>query len=438
MHTPSVRRRGRAAGLVACLVLAACAGHRGPSASVAAPRAADDSCPYRTPEEWQVFLERSAREVKWEETCENGPCDADRYHLVEAGIQSVFERCAGFLTRHATIASCAENLRNFTPAWMEQHSPDSYGFTVDNETYLAAQETADKPEGMMRPPAALVAALPRRSRVEAAARANGWQYLTHDSALGGVRTFVLIPDRDGRFDQWLLLNFTGKAEPAIDPDTPMSFLAVQKKDRDGRVLPRVRLHFRDYTPLRAGGDYRLSLKETNNGKCYACHVSGTRQLIPRRTPTLEARPVKGDRDYHGGEGGGPRDFAYGRLVELNARIRSYGLPDWDGRVVPGHHGPPLGEAQGCTTCHDGQDRGVLTVSTSTSQLERKLSEEASMPPERGLRELVERDEMRDPALSPSEQAILDEALAAHEDLERELLASRAPTLRRWLLAVTCR
>ena len=25
---------------------------------------------------------------------------------------------------------------------MEQHSPDSYGFTIDNEAYLAAQETA--------------------------------------------------------------------------------------------------------------------------------------------------------------------------------------------------------------------------------------------------------------------------------------------------------
>ena len=420
--------------LVVPAVAAGCAGHAAPGERAAAPvAAAADACPYQTPQEWQQFLERQAADPRWVDTCENGPCDAARYQLVRDTVQSVFERCDAFLSRHENIARCAENLRAFTPAWLQQHSPDSYGFTLANDAYLAAQEGADKPEGMMRPPPALVAALPRRDRVEKAARENGWKYLTHDSALGGVRTFVLIPDPAGRFDQWLLLNFTGKTQPEIEPYTPMSFLAVQKQDRAGHALPRVRLHFRDYTLRRSAEGYRLSLREINNGKCYSCHVSGTRQLIPRRTPTLEAKPVKGDPDG----ATSTRDFAYGRLVEFNARLRAYGMPDWDGLIVPGHHGPPLGAAQGCTSCHDGKTRGAITASTSVSQLERKLSLELSMPPEGDLRGLVERNEMHDPKLSQTEARTLDDAFAEHEQLERQFMAARPLELKRWLLASSC-
>lgn len=408
-----------------------------PAAAAASPEA-PDTCPHQTPEAWEAFLARAAADPRWVETCENGPCDAAHHAFVAATVQSVFERCAGFLARHPAIDRCSRNLRDFTPAWLQQHSVDTYGFTVDNPTYLAAQEAAEMPEGMMRPPPALIAALPLRSRVEAAAREHGLPYLTHESALGGVRTFVLVPDPGGRFDQWMLLNFTGKTQPAIDPTTPMSFLAVQKRDAAGRELPRVKLHFRDYSLVRSGGQNRLNLVDSRNGKCHACHVSGVRQLIPRRTPALDARPVRGDPGYapHGSRP--PADFAHERLLALNARLRSYGLPDWDGRVVPEHHGPALGEAQGCTECHDGHTRGVLTVLTSTAQIQRKISEELSMPPARGLVDLLERSEMRHPPLSRAEGEALDDAFDAHEAIDQQFQDSRLPALRRWLLEASCR
>jgi hypothetical protein len=371
-------------------------------------------------------------------TCEDKTCDAADYRLVNDEVQAVLERCAGVIAREPAIARCTRNLRDFTPRWLAQHSPDSYGFTVDNHTYLTAQEAEDAPRGMMRPPPALVAALPRRARLETVARENGWKYLTHDSALGGARTFVFIPDPEGRYDQWMLLNFVHGEQPEISPETPMSFIAVQKKGPDGRALPAVRVHFRDYTPVRGEGGYTLELEETSNGKCYACHPSGVRQLIPRRTRILEAAPVKGEPGYDPSGGPAPQGFAYSRLQELNARLRSYGLPDWNGRIVPEHHGPALGAREGCLGCHDGRSRGLLTVSTSLQQIGRKIHDELAMPPEAGLKELLERSERKDPPLSPEEHKRLEEAFVAHARLDRELSASRLPALKRWLLEAPCR
>ena len=199
----------------------------------------------------------------------------------------------------------------------------------------------------------------------------------------------------------------------------------------------MRVHFRDYTIAHAEGGYQLQLDEGRNGKCYSCHVSGVRQLIARRTPILEARPVKGEPGYAAGSRA-PADFAYGRLLELNDRLRSYGLPDWNGRVVPAHHGPALGAAQGCTACHDGQTRGILNLSTSLAQIAQKAHNELAMPPTPGLQRLLERGEMKDPPLQPAEKRTLDEAERTHARLLRELDASRLPELQRWLLEAPCR
>ena len=413
-----------------------------PIASITPPapsaRGPESSCPLETPEQWQHFLERYAGDARWVKTCEDKACDAGFSELVEQEIEGVLDRCKGYLAEHAPIARCTRNLRAFVPSFLAQHSGDTYGFTVDNHTYLTAQESADRPSGMMQPPPGLVAAMPLRVDMERAARKNGWKYLTHDSALEGVRTFVFIPDPEGRFDQWMLLNFLKKDQPAIDPRTPMSFIAVQKKDASGRDLAKVRLHVRDYNLVPSSAGFQLELVEDRNGKCYSCHPSGMRQLIPRRTQVLDARPVKGEAGYDPGGRKAPPEFAFGRLQELNARLRSYGMPDWEGRVVPEHHGPALGAALGCTSCHDGTIRGPLTVSTSPRQLQQKIYDELAMPPATGFVGLLERSQSKQAKLSPEEHRSLDAAFEAHGKLDREFNASRLPELERWLLEEPCR
>ena len=323
------------------------------------------------------------------------------------------------------------------PAWMRQHDDYTYGFTVDNHTYLRDQEAPDKPAGMMVPPAAIVAALPDRFKVEEAARKSGLKYLTHDSAIDGIRTFVLSSDPKGRFDQWMLLNLkTGDSK--INSNTPLSILVVQKKDAAGRPLKKVRLHFRDYTLYRSGDRFNLALNERNNGKCFSCHANGVRQLIARRTPVLDSKPSRGEPGFDEIGSPAPPEFAYSRLMEFNRRLRSYGSPDWDGKIIPENHGPALGKEQGCMDCHDGKSRGILTVSTSKTQLEKKIYYDLSMPYDTDLQALLERKQMKDPALTPEEESLLKKSFEAHESLTNELEKSRLPALRNWLLETRCR
>lgn len=116
------------------------------------PRPTPASCPLQTPEEWQQFLERYADSEKWIETCEDSTCDAEYFAFVRDNVRKILDLCGAFIGQHEGIARCTENYRKFVPAWMRQHDDYSYGFTVDNHTYLRDQEAADKPAGMMVPP----------------------------------------------------------------------------------------------------------------------------------------------------------------------------------------------------------------------------------------------------------------------------------------------
>jgi hypothetical protein len=364
------------------------------------------ACPLRTPGEWQAFVARTAQGPQWVETCDDGVC-TQPYQAVEETVASVFQQCAGFLAYNPSIDACANNLRRFTSSWMQQHDRDTYGFTKRNDAYFAAQSGPDMPEGMMVPPATLLAPMPNLASVEDAARSNGWPWVVQDSCLGNVRIYFLRADPLGRFDQWILMNLRAGTMP-VEVAGRVSFLAVQKTDAAGTLLPAVRVHFRDYLVKPSpGGGYSLTSDALDNAKCYSCHPSGVRRLIGERTPDLDAKPVMGEPMNV------PMDFAFQRLTALNARLASYGLNDWNGDIVVEDHGPALGAAQGCTACHDGHIRGVLTVSTSQRQLKHKVVTELSMPPTPGLTE------------------------QEHAALLADLEAASQPELEAWLQQTRC-
>jgi len=408
----------RAAAVFTILLLSCGGGSIGNDAAPPAQHVASASCPLKTTADWQRFLETMSQDESWVETCSDlSNCDellgVFSKH-VQADVLDVLGLCASDLAENPLIARCTANFRRFVPAWMHQHVDDSYGFRQNNATYLGAQTGPDAPIGMMVPPAELLASLRDRATIEETARKNHWPYLTHDSCLGGVRTFVTVADPASRFDQWMLVGLDENANvpsPAI-----MSFIAVQKTDLGGRQLPGVRLHFRDYLATEIDGSWRVDLPVTWGGKCYACHGSGMRLLIP------------------GAES-----------ADLNGRLLSYGLPDWNGTLDPADHGPPLGKALGCTGCHDGVQRGVLTVSTSEGMLRQKIVDQLSM---RGLRNgakvpdeaamaLLEREKTGNPPLSLAEKTELDRARAEHLADYQALVASRFPAWRDWVLDRQC-
>jgi hypothetical protein len=411
------------------------------------------ACPFQTTEEWTQFINYWSNQKKWVETCEDSTCDADFYFQVKEGVAATFAACRSFLAQHKSILRCTDHLRRFTPTWMRQHDPNTYGFNVSNQIYLAEQEAPDKPAGMMQIPQPIVDAIPDRLKVEATARAHGWKYLTHDSALGGTRTFVLYRDPQGRFDQWMLLNLQDGKQRLANKGMPVSMIAVQKKTASGDSLAKVRLGFRDYTideiSNGIGAQGKLSVNVNGNGKCYSCHASGMRQLIARRTKVLDARPVKGepgfqpdnlDKNDKNGKNDSETDtdFSFQRLSEFNRIIRAYGQPDWDGKIIPEDHGPALGAAQGCTECHDGQSRGALTVSTSPAQIEQKMYHELAMPPDTNLPRWLERSQIQNPELNKVEAGLLHQAYKIHEELTLSLENSRFPELKRWMLEETCK
>jgi hypothetical protein len=406
---------------------------------------ASASCPLKTPDEWQAFLEATASDERWVRTCSSlHDCDALSGELrarVETEVLDTFARCSEDLANNPPIRSCTDRMRRFAPAWVRQHTPSTYGFMPENAEYLATQTAADRPPGMMDPPPELLAALPERVTIEAAARDNGWPYLTHDSCVGGVRTFVVRNDPDERFEQWMLV---GLENASVVPEgSVLSLIAIQKKDAHGLPLEGLRLHFRDYLLSLVDDAFATFLPEAHDAKCFACHPSGLRTLVHRRGRVLASAPVRGEPGYPALDVG--PEFAFERLLELNERLRSYGVADFAPDMNPDDLGPPLGRSLGCTECHDGTLRGVLTVMTDEAQLEQKVVDELAMGafspgkmfPDEHLMALVDREENGDPPLSDGERAELELARAEHVAYFEELEAERFPAWRAWVLETQC-
>jgi hypothetical protein len=405
-----------------------------------------EACPLKTRVAWQGFLESAADDAAWVKTCsDRDDCEAsvgDFARHVRADLLDVFSLCASDLRDDPALAACTANLRRFAAAWLRQHASDAYGFEQGNADYFAAQVAEDSPGGMMNPPQALLDALPARASVEAAAKANGWPYLTHDSCLGGLRTFINIVDADDRFEQWLLFGF-GPQQPELSENQLISFIAIQKQTADGARLAAARMHFRDYALARDGAGFQLDLPVEGGGKCYACHTSGVRQLIAFPSSATASAPVRGEADYKGLAV--PTDFGERRLNALNEHLASYGLPSWNGSIEPDDYGPALGAELGCTHCHNGTIRGPLTVFTSEGMLYQKVVDQLSMRsfdgsavvPDLPAMALLQRERADASALSAGEQRELEAARTKHELDFSALVASRLPAWKAWVLRTAC-
>jgi hypothetical protein len=438
-HSPGLR------ALAVVLLLFPGCGEGSTGAEPAAQKhVASASCRLRTPAEWQGFLRTLAEDARWVRTCSDlTDCRttlAAFAQQVEVEVAAVLEECKADIDENPPIRACTERLRRYVPAWQAQHGIGSYGFVQPNTEYFAAQTAPDVPAGMMDPPSELIAALPTRDALEAVARDRGFAYLTHDSGLGGVRTFVNVLEPEGRYEQWFLFGMENGATAVTDPSI-LSFIAVQKSDASGAVLARPRLHFRDYVVSSGADGWSLALPAEFEGKCYSCHASGLRLLVPWAGPRTESSPVRGEEGF--GAATAP-DFGARRLSELNERLLAIGPPDWNGTIEPADHGPLLGTDLGCTHCHDGRKRGTLSVSTSEGTFYQKLVDELSMRsyqegvdvPDVRAMELRGREKNGSP-LDTGELLELGEARALHQRDYEALVSQRFPAWQAWVLERRC-
>jgi len=420
-------------------LLAAC-GQSSAASSEAEPYRPSPDCPLSTTAAWQGFLVDAARRPSWTTTCsDQDNCDellGDFDARVQSEIVDVLARCEADLEAYPRLAQCTSRLRRFLPAWRRQHTAHSYGFDQPNDGYFLAQDAALEGQRSMELPAELLAALPDAGAIEQVAQDLGWPYLVHDSGLGGTRFIFDLREPDGRYERWFVFEIDPKSWQIGDP-TIVSFIGLETPEG-----ARPRPHFRDYLVRSGASGWTAELPEGFGGKCYACHPNGLRQLLPSAGSVTLAAPVRGEPEFGGDFE--PRSVGLARLGAFNRHIASFTPPDWGSSLEVADHGPALGSSLGCPSCHDGQTRGALSVMTSEGTLWQKVVGQLSMGrtgndrgvPDAPAMALLERL-ATGAELSETDASELDAARARHERDFRDLVASRAPELERWLLENEC-
>lgn len=436
-------RRAEAGLLTLALVMsvAACGSNASPPTQ-SEPFQPSADCPLRTLADWQAFLRDAASRPEWSKTCSDlDDCEpqlADFEAQVQSQIVDVFARCESDLGDYPPLARCSSRLRGFVPPWLRQHGSHRYGFDQANDGYFAAQSASDKPPQLMELPQELLAALPDGQAIQQVARAQGWPYLIHDSALGGTRFIFNLPERDGGFERWFVLG----VDPATWQVANRSIVSFIGLELPSAEHPRPRPHFRDYVVQAGEGGWSTELPTDFGGKCFACHPNGLRQLLPGAVATTLAAPVRGELQF--GSEVDEREFGLQRLAAFNQHISSYPPPDWGASLNTADHGPALGSGQGCTTCHDGNVRAALSIMTSEGTLWQKVVGQLSMGrpsndqsiPDLPAMALLEREALG-PALDKAETADLAAARARHQIDFEQLVQARPTDLERWLLEVPC-
>ena len=234
---------------------------------------------------------------------------------------------------------------------------------------------------------------------------------------GAARILIRLVDGEARFEQWLQIaisDSTGKLGRNVD------FLAVQRVSDPASPLKgdRPMIAFRGFS--RTANGFVLEGRGSNPpgdlSKCYSCHSSGVRAIIPAPAGTTAAGggvavkpvgtipPSGADNITELSQKSGLADVApHGYTVAQNGpplgpsqradrdQFVAKGLAARPGRAAVPGCAASLSQARrdaivanmDCQQCHDGEtDRGVLNAGTSLRTLQHKVVENtvAPMPP----------------------------------------------------------
>ena len=128
-------------------------------------------------------------------------------------------------------------------------------------------------------------------------------------------------------------------------------IAIDKETRPHKI------HFFEYSYR----DGRYSF-EGMSASCIRCHHGGLVKIEPEMASV------------------GSNQLA--AIDKINARMETLNKEgiDWQGELEVQPWGPPLGKAQGCTSCHDNSQRTPITMLSSSDLINQKLAVTLSMPP----------------------------------------------------------
>lgn len=249
---------------------------------------------------------------------------------------------------------------------------------------------------------------------------------------GAARILIRVPDSEDppRFEQWIQIAIndgSGRLGRNVD------FLARQLPEDSSMVA------FEGYSRTASGfvpeGDPSHELS-----KCYSCHPSGLRPVIPAAQGTKAAGDGRAVKPEGTMLAGADLPSQLDGVKDLTSHLAVFGPA---GYQAP-EEGPPFGpsnrsgraefveagcgvrlapdrrqavvDRMDCETCHDGSSRGILNAGTNLGTIRHKVAKnmEAPMPPG-----VTEQD-----GLSPAEREILFTCLKAeYADVLKEWMTS---------------
>ncbi len=370
-------------------------------------------------------------------------------------IPTPFIKAFGFLQYNCSSTTAPPSTRLPTGS-NNKESQSQMGLSITDAEYRAATDnifrSAPTGEGdLMRVPSWLKDAsqdgdVKKLTRAVEANPGATWMKFSSTSVNndeeGFDRVIIRVPDTNTppRFEQWIQIAInksTGKLGRNVD------FLAVQRSpDSTSPLTNGPVVAFRGYSRTGfvaegPGGSSSLS-------KCYSCHPSGLRAVIPAPS----GAPLPGGASAIKPEGTIPLTGP-GNITDITnektTRLSVFGPRGY----AASQNGPPLGPetrpnrdqfvAKGCAkslskprqdaivrnmrcqACHDGEtDRGILNAGTNIKTLRHKVVENtvAPMPP----KEVSDSDPSL--RLSPPEREVLFQCLQAeYADMVQEWLAA---------------
>jgi hypothetical protein len=159
---------------------------------------------------------------------------------------------------------------------------------------------------------------------------------------------------NNQYDQWIQFTMPEKRN---NKESMINLITVNKKNKN--------IYFMQYWYNREKNKLE---KNTHVSRCYSCHQSGLRKIIPEPA-SLKQKDIK-------------------KLNEFNKRIANYGKVNWFNSIKISNIGPALGSKIGCTQCHveenktsikNNNTRGALNAFSDINQIKYKMLNEYSMP-----------------------------------------------------------
>jgi hypothetical protein len=253
---------------------------------------------------------------------------------------------------------------------------------------------------------------------------------------GAARILIRVPDREDpkRFEQWIQIAIKD-GTGGLGLGRNVDFIA-HRLDTDPRQVV-----FRGYSRTSGGFVPEGGSSSSELTKCYSCHPSGLRPVVPAPEGTRAEGGGKAIKPEGTMLVGGDLDAQLAHVKSITTQLAVFGPTGYSAAENGPRFGPSeragrpefvaagcakdleesrrqaIADQMECELCHDGSDRGILTAGTSRNTIYHKVVENTVAPMPPGVTD----------SLSASERKVMYLCLRAeYAELLKQWLTSDLP------------